>query len=139
MTKVVDIRELQDLFAGEAKAADIQEFADQQQKVIHKLMLENKVLKEKVAHMEGLLDSVVMQTAISGPVTPEEMICMEQIKILHERSTQRELTLDDVKRLDILVKNLRLIREMSNNTIDVSSHGSVEEADLVRIAQADSK
>ena len=66
----------------------------------------------------------------------EEMICIEQIDLLKQKSSSRELSLDEVKRLDLLVKNLRLIREQSTEVINTTDYKNLGEAELVAIASS---
>lgn len=95
--------------------------------VITELSKEIKVLTERLAKYEAV-------PLFKIHLTPEELICIEQINILKSKSSDRELSLDECKRLDILVKNLRLIRDESIETIDATNHSSIDEAALVAIA-----
>ena len=92
---------------------------------------ENERLKARVAQLEAAQKKIP-----SLRVSAEENICMEQIHILKTNSSNRELSLDEVKRLDLLVKNLRLIREQSTQVINAGELGDVEEAALVAIASS---
>ena len=67
-------------------------------------------------------------------LTPEELICIQQIRILQNRSDQRELSLEEVKKLDYLIKNLRLIKDESTQNLASTSYRDVTEEDLVAIA-----
>lgn len=68
--------------------------------------------------------------------SPEELLCLEQIQYLRDRSAQREMALDDVKKLDLLIKNLRLVREQSKDSSSAPKFRDVTESDLVAIAQS---
>jgi hypothetical protein len=127
---VVDLKELKKEFEAKALQNDLKSFAESQHKTIELLLLENKKMQEKLTQAESLLAS------LSGvhKISPEEMICIEQINILHNRSAQRELNLEEVKRLDLLVKNLRLVRTQSTDVIDSVAIRDVEEHELVKIA-----
>lgn len=127
---VIDLKQMKKEFEEKALANDLKSFAEGQHRTIELLLLENKKLQEKLAHAESLL------TSLSGvhKIAPEEMICIEQINVLHNRSSQRELNLEEVKRLDLLIKNLRLIREQSTQVIDSVVIRDVEETELVKIA-----
>jgi hypothetical protein len=48
------------------------------------------------------------------------------------------LTLEEVKRLDLLVKNLKLIREESTIIVNNKKSDNIKEADLVAIAKSQS-
>ncbi len=65
---------------------------------------------------------------------PGEKICIEQIDRLEKLSSDRQLTLEEVKRLDLLVKNLKLIREESTVILNARRIDSLKESDLVAIA-----
>lgn len=108
---------------------DLEAFCAAQDIAIFKLQKENDFLKEKISHLEQLL---LKQSTV---VTPEEMICVEQINGIKQKSSQRELSLDEVKRLDILIKNLRLIKDQSTQAVDHKDYRNVKEIDLVAIAR----
>lgn len=71
----------------------------------------NELLK-KISALEA--ENQDLKNQISKPIikttSPEEQICIEQISRLKTLSEQRSLELDEVKRLDLLVKNLLAIR-----------------------------
>jgi hypothetical protein len=95
--------------------------------IISELTKEVKRLSDRLAKHEVV-------PVIKMHLTPEELICIEQINILKSKSSDRELSLDECKRLDLLIKNLRLIRNESIETIDATNHSSIDEAALVAIA-----
>lgn len=91
--------------------------------IVEALKAENEALKEKVRELS--------RTNLRLMPTDEEIICIEQIQVLKNRSAQRELSLDEVKRLDLLIKNLRLLREQSTQVIESIDYTNMKEADLV--------
>lgn len=93
-------------------------------------------LKEEIKSLQAQLNvlKALSQPTIKMQISSEEMICIEQLEVLRNRSSQRELSLDDVKRLDILIKNLRLIRNESTEVINTTNYNTVNEDDLVAIA-----
>lgn len=93
---------------------------------VSKLEDENNTLKLRIKELEERLSKK------SGIISPEELICIEQIN--HIKSKNRELTLDEVKRLDLLVKNLRLIRDESTENITSNSGNDFTEEQLNAIA-----
>lgn len=137
MSNIVDIKTLRDQFEEKIKSENLQEFATSQQKLIEKLLLENKRIQDKNKHLEQVMKQLSSLDGVVSRISPEEMICIEQINILHNRSADRELTLDEVKRLDLLVKNLRLIRDVSSQTVDILSHGETKVEELVAIARTE--
>lgn len=108
-----------------------------QYELITSLKKENNILKEKVAYLEQTLQSRIVPAMI--PITEEEIICIEQINILKSASNKRELSLDEVKRLDLLIKNLRLIREPSTKDVGFIDYTNMKEADLVAVLNSPSE
>jgi len=111
------------------KAKELREYSAAQYQTIESLKRENDVLREKAHHLEQMLSK--KSAPIALPISDEEIICIEQINILKSKSNNRELSLDEVKRLDLLIKNLRLIREQSTQVIDTVDYSSMKEDDLV--------
>ena len=111
---------------------DLELYSSSQEMTVYKLTQENSALKEKISYLES---TFIKQTA----VTPEEMICVEQIDLIKQKSANRELSLDEVKRLDILIKNLRLIKDQSTQAVDHKDYRNVKEIELVAIATRDSE
>jgi hypothetical protein len=132
MSNVVNISELKKQFEEKTKAKDLKEFASAQYKIIETLISENNFLKEKNQHLEKMLQTQ-MQNAMR--LSPEEMICLEQIDRLKSKSKDRELTLEEAKKLDILVRNLKLIREESTIVVSHSDPSGIKESELVAIAR----
>lgn len=91
---------------------------------------ENKDLKKQVEQLKNQL----AQQTLGHHVTPEEIVCIEQIEVLRNRSAQRELSLEEVKKLDLLIKNLRLIKEQSTENVSSPKWRDVSEDALVAIA-----
>lgn len=124
-----DIIKVSDLSFERMKIKDLKEYAQSQYYTIETLKLENNVLLEKVTHLETLLSQLPTTKVL--PLTDEEIICIEQINIIKTKSAMRELSLDEVKRLDLLIKNLRLIREQPTQVVDSLDYSNMKEADLV--------
>ena len=131
MNEIINIQDLKKEFAEKTKVKDLKVFAESQQRLLERLMDENKQLQQKLDHVEQKLLS--LDVAIK--LQPEEIICLQQIGLLKKRSESRELSLDEVKRLDLLIKNLRLIREQSTQVIDTKDYTEVKEDELVAIAR----
>jgi hypothetical protein len=132
---IIDINEVRQMMLAKGKEENAQQFVESQQKVIEKLCKQIEVLKEKNEHLETILKSVVKPN-MSIEVTPEELICIEQINIIKNRSSQRELTTDEVKKLDLLIKNLKLLRQESTVIMSKSSYRSMPDEELLAIAEA---
>lgn len=132
MSNLIDIQDLKKQFEEKTKVKDLKEFASSQYKLIENLVSENKLLKEKNEYLEQALQNYVQK---SMRLSPEEMICIEQIDLLKTKSRNRELTLEETKRLDILVRSLKLIREESTVIVSHSDPSGVKESELVAIAR----
>lgn len=126
--------------AGEFKeVAELREYCNHQYTLIAKILQENSSLKEEISHLKTLVVGVVpvFQESFVEPMSleDEEMICIMQIQRLKDISQKRELTLDEVKKLDLLHKNLKLSR--GENTVVVGKNKkdkNFTDAQLVKIA-----
>lgn len=102
--------------------------------VLENLKKENELLKAKLRHLEGVLlsqkDSLVLR------ITPEEQICIKQIEILNNRSMERELNLEEVKKLDLYIKNLKLIRQEANMIVESTKSNKLSEAELLALVSS---
>lgn len=133
-TDVIDIVDLRKQFVEKTKVKDLKAFAESQQTLLENLVFENRKLQEKNEQLEVILNQLASKSNVIMNVSAEELVCVEQIQILRTHSANRELNLDEVKRLDILIKNLRLIRDQSTQAIDSKGYRDVSEAELVAIA-----
>jgi hypothetical protein len=98
---------------------------------IETLQKENKELREQLYILQKNIGS---QSNALSPVSSEELVCIQQISILHSKSAMRELSLEEVKKLDLLIKNVRLIRQQATEVIETQNLSNLSEEDLVRIA-----
>jgi len=130
--EVLDI----DQFIKEAKKKELQEFTEKQLVTITKLQEENNFLKQKLGHLERMLVELEQRKVSFNSMQDEELICIEQIQVLKQKSSSRELSLDEAKRLDLFIKNLRLIREQSTEVINSADYRDLGEEALVRIASS---
>ena len=109
-------------------------------KLLEVLQIENKDLKEKIEHLKELLTSTA--PLIGGEVSilevpQEQAICEIQLKMLNGKAQGRELTLEETKRLEILVKSLYLIKDKQGTTIPAefaNIPNNISLADLSSIA-----
>ena len=85
------------------------------------------VLHNRIAELEAENKSLKLQLQLklTPYISSEEMICIEQISLLKEASANRQLSLDEIKRLDLLIKNVRIVRG-ENKPIDVENTSSTE-------------
>lgn len=123
MDDINSIEELRKQFLVEIKGKELKDFATRQQVMIEDLLQRNKILEAKLKSAQITKSSVLSNAT---QITPEERICIEQLELLSAKSSERELSLDECKRLDILVKNLRLIQS-SPTIVDVESDYTKQE------------
>ncbi len=128
-----DINDLFDQFKD-----DTEKFAyfEKQQAVITNLLKKNKVLSDEIASLKELLTS--MSTLLPSTdvqkveriiITPEEGLIDTQIKLIRDRGVTSELTLEDTKKLDLLLKNKNIIKE-NEKTLDASAKPKVDKKNL---------
>lgn len=112
------------LYSQFESAAQLQEYCDVQFKTIEKLKRENEALKAEVSHLKDLLASTTKLLHPNDPVrmevSDEQAICEIQIEKLREKAFSRELTLEETKRLEILIKSLHSIREKGSDAVETS-------------------
>lgn len=102
-------------------------------KVIEALRKELMEKTEKLSHMETLMIKTIPAFV---KVSPEEEICEIQIQMLRSVSKDRELTLEETKKLDILIKNKRLSQEQSTVNMQARNVEEVSDAILLQIAES---
>lgn len=93
---------------------ELQAYADAQYLALKSANEKIKKLEEEITHLQQMLASTT--TLIDNPVqkiikTPELGIIEAQIQILQNRAMQKELTLEEVKVLDLLIKNKKLLND----------------------------
>lgn len=120
--KIVSINTLAENFASEK---DLQSYCDQQYILIQELRNENKKLTEEVEHLKFIIASnteiLPSNETVQIVVSKEQALLEEQITIIQQRSFGKELTLEDTKKLDLLIKNLKIVKEDSPKTFDIKS------------------
>jgi hypothetical protein len=113
----------------------IQQEAASYYKTIDVLQRENRALREEVNHLKELLTytAPLVSKDVKIEVPKEQAACEIQLRMLHDKSQSRELTLEETKRLEILIKSLYLIKEKATGiTIEDSRETSIE--DLTKAA-----
>lgn len=111
-----------------------------------KKFAELKVYADKQAEKIELLEKEIanLKTQLATPnliepakkVSDEEVICVTQIEKLREIATKRSLTLEEVKMLDLLNKNLLLIRKVDPDEPEVKKPVNVAVADLIKLVKS---
>jgi phosphopantetheine adenylyltransferase len=129
--------------AGRFKThVELQEYCDAQFVALERAQKRISTLEAEVTHLKELLSSttkLIDEPAIEKiVVSPEQAICEIQIKKLQQQALIRELTLEETKRLDLLVKNLYLAKGQATAVIQTERlPDQVTEAELVAIAQVE--
>jgi hypothetical protein len=116
---------------------DLQSYANSQYQVIQKQNELIARLQSEVAQLKSLLSSTVVadEKLSKFVVSTEQTICEIEIARLKETAIQRGLTLEETKRLDLLVKNLVLSKEQTKEAKpDYSKLASISNATLIEIA-----
>jgi hypothetical protein len=122
---------------------ELKEYCDAQYIALQGAVEKIKKLEEEITHLQQILATTT--ELISSPKvekiikTPELAICEAQIDILQNRALQKELTLEEVKILDLLIKNKRLLTGEAT-TIEGEKKkikNQYSEAELVALAKKD--
>lgn len=130
MSNILSIEDFLKKVNDKMSLEEWQGFAQAQNNLLERLHREVQRLEDKNKHLEKLL--VTKSNGLVMQLTPEETICIQQISFIEEQSMKRALTLEEVKRLDLLVKNLKLIREESTIVVNRPAD-HLKEDDLVAI------
>jgi hypothetical protein len=120
-----NIISLTDIFEKEAQAQAKLEFeqlfekAQQLSAQVQKLEEDNQHLRELLVATIPFMQNQQKVDRIVKPV--HETICELQIELLLSKATQAELNLEEVKRLDLLVKNLYAAKKADpqDNSLDI--------------------
>lgn len=136
MSNVITI----DTLAGQFESySELQKYCDNQYKTLQIIQKENTALKKEIEHLKDLLSSTttLMSSSVeSFQPTNEELICEIQLTKLKDKAFQRELTLEETKRLEILVKSLHAIKEKSPSSIptewkNIQDKDNIEKLSLI--------
>ncbi len=135
--KVVSIQELSQEFKSEQ---DLKVYCDKQFEVINKLAAENIQLKEEIEHLKYVLASQTEIINLDGVavklvVSKEQALLEEQVFRIKNRFEGKDIDLETTKILDLLLKNLNIIKGVEPKPIKGTSRklpSSVE--DLTKLA-----
>jgi hypothetical protein len=111
-----------------------QQFAEAQFKVIQELQAKNAKLEEQVKHLESLL-SAPLHPVQKVVVSAAETLIETQIEKLQVKNLGQEMSLEDVKILDLLLKNKFLLQKEQPKTIETSSLPQLSTEQLISIAE----
>lgn len=123
--------------AGKFKSqVELKEYCDNQFKLIGDLNRKVARLEEENEHLKQLLQQTVPVIAPLD-VTNEQAICELQLERLKRAALDRELTLEETKKMDLLIKNLYLAKGQSTAIINAQYkkvESEISDAQLVDIA-----
>lgn len=134
MSNIISLDELKKQMQETLSSEDWKVFSNTQMEQLQTYSREISILKQKNLQLEHLLKQKT--PLLLQELDPAEVICIQQIDRLHHASQIRELGLEEVKRLDLLVKNLKLIREESTIVVN-NRQDTLKEVDLVAIIKSD--
>lgn len=135
MSNVVSISTL----AGEfSSIIELQEYCNAQYAALNNSLSRIKEMEAEIEHLKTLIgDSAqLVEKKPELEVSAEQAICEMQIQRLQKAALQRELSLEETKRLDLLIKNLYLSKgqatQINKTTFNPSGYSDM---DLMKIAQ----
>jgi hypothetical protein len=112
-------------------------FLEAQHKTLTELLHKNSVLQDEVKHLKELLLATVPQVGDSRVekviITPEQALIDNQIAILQSKGLVDELNLEDVKKLDLLLKNKKIVKQEVETIKGESKKVAVSNAQLLEI------
>lgn len=104
-----------------------------------KLREENKSLNKTVSKLcqeLNRLRDIDTATVTKLFLRPEDEILAIQIQQIQAISRERKLTLEEVKTLDLLIKNKRLGENKSTSNSELTLPGKLSDDELMRIAES---
>lgn len=136
---VIDVSELFKTFQSDKEKQD---FLEGQFSAMLGLQKKVKQLEEENKHLKELLlaNAPSLNLPIPIIISPEEYLLDAQITILENRGRQlgHELTLEEVKKLDLLLKNKKMIKDGRDNAIKAESKpinsGKLSKLQLAKLA-----
>lgn len=118
-----------DLLRMESETRDLFKLAENYQK-------ENLALRKEVAHLKELLTftAPLISKEVKIEVTKEQAACEIQLQMLNVKAHDRELTLEETKRLEILIKSLYLIKDKATS-IGITGAEDISVESLTQMAE----
>lgn len=107
MSDVVDINQVKE-------EKDWKSYCEHLFKSLQNSNAQLQAAQSEIVHLKQLLESLTPKFVAPSN---ETIICEIQIKRLHDESLTRPLTLEETKRLDLLIKNLYLARGQATEIV----------------------
>jgi len=100
-------------------------------------ILESGNIDELLEYIKGLHQelAILRSQTTSSAVSSEEQICLQQLRLLEEKSAICELDFEEAKKFEIFHKNLRLARgQVVDVTDKKKANQKLSTVDLLKIA-----
>lgn len=133
---------LNSMFEETKELSDLRAFSEAQQKTIIQLTKKIKQLEEEKDHLKGILETTapVLPTPQNNSVVTEkfltsdqETICRTQLVKLREIALEREMTLEETKKVEIFSKILTAL-ENAPKTIKIDTK-AIDSSDLMGLLE----
>lgn len=141
-TENVLVEKFQQSVKKSKEIADMRKYIENQNVAIITLQQEIERKNKEIEHLKSMLDSCIplLDTKQeNNSISDEELICVTQISKLKKKAMEGDLTVDEVKMFDTLVKNLRLIRGESTENKAEAKFKDVNPTKLLEIAKKEIK
>jgi hypothetical protein len=125
-------------FSEKKSIDDWKKFAETQFITIQFLQETNKKLEEEVNKLKLLVPTMGQSPVQKTIVSPEQALVDDQILMIQSRAYSKELNLEDIKKLDILLKHARILKEDAKIIDGKAKPLNISQSDLLRIAQGTS-
>jgi predicted ribosome quality control (RQC) complex YloA/Tae2 family protein len=119
----------------------LQQYCNSQYDIIKTLTEDNVKMKGEIEHLKSLLASASpLMTPTQAQATPklavskEQAILEMQIEKMTMDAMSRQLTLEETKRLDLLIKNLHLVKGQATQITENKFYGNFSDSELMSIA-----
>lgn len=117
---------------------ELQAYANAQYKLVIELSKKIQTLEEEKKHLEGLMKEQSFMVNINEinqlQGTPnEEAICMQQLSLLKQTSLDRELTMEEAKKVEIYTKIL--IQLNNRKPVENPKEKFLSDAELLQLVK----
>lgn len=117
--------------------AELQKYCNSQYELIIELSKKINILEDERDHLKDLLKTFSPNTITSHEFAPdltdEQIICKAQLKMLKDMSLERELSLEEAKRVEIFTKILGIYKPKSDK--DKPKVGDFKNDDLLSLLE----
>jgi hypothetical protein len=117
---------------------ELKEYSNAQFNTIIELNKQINKLKEENEHLQRLLETGVAKQSAGDlspfVLSPEEEICLTQLRILNDISKRSSLTLEECRKVEIYSKVLNSLRNAPKEI--KGEHKSVDTKELLKLAES---